>query len=156
MDVSNWDEVAPDFHRITGRVVWCTVTTVDGKGRPRGRILHPVWEGNTGWIATGRQSFKAKHIAKNPHVSCSYWDQQHEQVYAECTATWIDDQATKDRVWDLVKNAPPPVGYDPAMFWPGGPADASFGVLKLEPWRVEIWSLQEMAQRKPSRVWRPE
>jgi len=154
LDVSSWEEIAPDFHRITGRIVWCTVTTVDGKGRPRARILHPVWDGQTGWIATGRESFKAKHIAKNPFISCSYWDQKHEQAYAECQASWADDQATRDRVWDLVKNAPPPVGYDPGLFWKGGPSDPGFGALRLEPWRVEVWSLQEMVQGTPSRVWR--
>ena len=38
----SWDEIAPDFHRITSRVVWCTVTTVDAKGRPRARIAQEV------------------------------------------------------------------------------------------------------------------
>ncbi|MBK7725354.1 MAG: pyridoxamine 5'-phosphate oxidase family protein [Dehalococcoidia bacterium] len=153
MDVS-WQELAPDFHRITGRVVWCSVTTVDGKGRPRSRILHPVWDGATGWIATGRDSFKARHIKRNPFVSLSYWDQEHEQVYAECKASWADDQGTRSRVLDLVKNAPLPIGYDPALFWQGGPSDPAFGALRLEPWRVEVWSLREMMQGKPSRVWR--
>lgn len=155
MDVDSFATIADAFNERVSRIVWCTVTTVDGKGRPRSRILHPVWEGSTGFIATGRNSFKAKHIAHNPYVSCSYWDQQHQQVYAECRASWDDSPAEKDRVWDLVKNAPPPVGYDPALFWPGGPQDPSFGVLKLEPWRIELWSLQEMASGKPSQVWRP-
>jgi general stress protein 26 len=150
-----WEELAEDFHRVTSRVVWCTVTTVDAKGRPRARILHPVWDGNTGWIATGRQSFKAKHIKSNPYVSLSYWDQEHEQVYAECRASWADTQATRDKVWDLVKNAPPPVGYDPALFWKEGPTDPNFGALLLDPWRIEVFSLREMMQGKPNRVWRP-
>jgi general stress protein 26 len=154
MDVT-WDAIAPDFHRITGRVVWCTVTTIDRKGRPRARILHPVWEGSTAWIATGRQTLKSKHLEKNPYVSCSYWDQQHEQVYAECVASWDDSKEARHHLWNLLKDTPPPVGYDPSMFWPGGPDDPSFGALKLEPWRVEVWSLQEMATGKPSRVWRP-
>jgi general stress protein 26 len=155
LDADSFATIADAFNERVSRIVWCTVTTVDGKGRPRSRILHPVWEGATGFIATGRNSLKAKHIARNPYVSCSYWDQQHQQVYAECRASWDDTPAEKDRVWDLVKNAPPPVGYDPALFWPGGPQDASFGVLKLEPWRIELWSLQEMATGKPSQVWRP-
>ena len=150
-----WNELAEDFHRITSRVVWCTVTTVDRKGRPRARILHPVWDGQTGWIATGRNTLKAKHIANNPYVSCSYWDQEHEQVYAECKASWDDRPETKQWLWELLKNTPPPVGYDPAMFWPGGPLDDSFGALKLEPWRVQVWNLQEMATGKAARVWRP-
>jgi general stress protein 26 len=155
VDVDSFEAIAPAFHERVSRIVWCTVTTVDGKGRPRSRILHPVWEGATGYIATGRTSFKAKHLKANPYVSCSYWDQQHQQVYAECRAAWDDTPAEKQRIWNLVKNAPPPVGYDPALFWPGGPQDPAFGVLKLEPWRIELWSLQEMATGKPSQVWRP-
>lgn len=154
MDVS-WEELAPDFQRITSRVVWCTVTTVDGKGRPRSRILHPVWDGATGWIATGRQSFKAKHLKHNPYVSLSYWDQEQEQVYAECKASWADTQSMKDQVWELVKNAPPPVGYDPALFWKDGPADPNFGALLLDPWRIEIYGMRDMMQGKQPRVWRP-
>ena len=154
MDVT-WEELEEDFKRITSRVVWCTVTTVDAKGRPRARILHPVWDGKTGWIATGRQSFKTKHLERNPYVSLSYWDQEHEQVYAECKATWADSQEKKNEVWDLVKNAPPPVGYDPGLFWNQGPTDPNFGALHLEPWRIEVFGLRDMMQGKPTRVWRP-
>jgi general stress protein 26 len=155
LDVSSFAEIQDEFVARVSRIVWCTVTTIDGKGRPRSRILHPVWEGSTGWIATGRNSHKAKHITRHPFVSCSYWDQQHQQVYAECKASWDDNPAEKQRVWDLVKNAPPPVGYDPAMFWPAGPTSSEFGALKLEPWRIEISSLMDMVQGKPPLVWRP-
>ncbi|MEX1103335.1 MAG: pyridoxamine 5'-phosphate oxidase family protein [Dehalococcoidia bacterium] len=154
-DVASFDDIADEFNARVNRIVWCTVTTVDGKGRPRARILHPVWEGSTGWIATGRDSFKAKHIQKNPYVSISYWDQQHQQVYAECKAEWSQDPAERQRIWDLIKNAPPPVGYDPGLFWQGGSSDPSFGALKLTPWRVELYSLQDMMQGKSSQVWKP-
>lgn len=154
-EVASFEDIAAEFEARWRRIVWCTVTTVDGKGRPRARILHPVWEGSTGWIATGRDSFKAKHIKKNPYVSISYWDQQHQQIYAECRAEWSEDPAEKQRVWDLIKNAPAPVGYDPGLFWRGGPTDPSFGALKLTPWRIELYSLQDMVQGKPSQVWKP-
>jgi general stress protein 26 len=153
-DVASFDDIAEEFNARVNRIVWCTVTTVDSNGRPRARILHPVWDGSTGWIATGRDSFKAKHLAKNPYVSLSYWDQQHQQVYAECKAEWDDTPAERARVWDLVKNAPPPVGYDPGLFWRGGPSDPTFGALKLTPWRIELYSLQDMIQGKESQVWK--
>lgn len=155
MDVGSFDEIATEFDRRVRRMVWCTVTTVDRKGRPRSRILHPIWDGPTGYIATGRNSFKAKHLERNPYVSVTYWDPQHEQVYAECRAEWVDDPAEKQRIWDLFKNTPMPYGYDPAMFWPGGPTSADFGVLKLVPWRIELWTLGQMATGQPSQVWRP-
>ena len=154
MDVANFSDIQADFDARVQRIVWCTVTTIDGKGRPRSRILHPVWQGSTGYIATGRDSFKAKHIAKHPHVSPTYWDPQHQQVHAECKASWVDDAAGKQRIWDLFKNTPMPYGYDPAMFWPGGPTDAAFGVLKLDPWRVELSALGDMMTGAHPRVWR--
>ena len=44
------------FVAIAHRIVWCTVATVDRRGRPRSRILHPYWErtedGLAGWITT--------------------------------------------------------------------------------------------------------
>lgn len=151
-----WDEISAEFEARVRRIVWATVVTIDNQDRPRARILHPVWEGNTGWIATGRHSFKAKHLERNPYVSVSYWDQQHQQVYAECRAEWADDAAEKERAWALFRDTPPPYGYDPALFWPGGPSDREFGALKLIPWRVELWSLQEMVAGAGPKVWRAE
>ena len=155
-DVASFADIAQEFDQRVRRMVWCTVTTVDGKGRPRARILHPMWDGSTGWIATGRDSFKARHIEKNPYVSISYWDQQHQQVYAECEAAWEDQPAERERVWNLFKGTPPPYGYDPAMFWRGGPSDPTFGALKLTPWRIELYSLQDMIQGKSPQTWRPQ
>lgn len=152
-NANSFAEIQEDFDKRVQRIVWCTLTTVDRKGRPRARMIHPIWEGSTGYIATGPQSLKAKHIAQNPYVSCSYWDQQHEQVYAECKASWVSDPAEKRRIWDLFKNTPMPYGYDPAMFWPGGPDSPEFGVLKLDPWRLEIGSLMTM-MTGPT-VWKP-
>jgi general stress protein 26 len=153
MDVGGFSELSEKFNAITTRIVWCTVTTVDRQGRPRSRILHPVWEGTTGWIATGRQSHKAKHLAGNPFVSLTYWDPQHEQTIIDYKADWQDDQSSKDHLWDLLKTTPEPIGYDPKLFWPSAD-DASFGMLKLTPWRLEVWSLQAMSSGEAAQVWR--
>ena len=152
MDVASFAEIEEKFKETTQRVVWCTVTTMDRQNRPRSRILHPVWDGATGWIATGRESHKAKHIANNPFVSLSYWDQQHEQVQVECKAEWPEDQAAKDQLWDLLKTTPEPVGYDPVAFWPSA-EDPSFGALKLTPWRIEVWSVVAMGSGDTPQVW---
>ena len=155
MDVADFAALAEKFTEITTRIVWCTVATVDRQGRPRSRILHPVWQECTGWIATGRASHKAKHLENNPFVSLTYWDPQHEQTIIDCKAEWRDDQATKTEIWNLLKEAPEPVGYDPIAFW-SGDDDENFGVLKLTPWRLEVWSLKAMAQGQPPQVWRQE
>ena len=155
MDVDSFADIEAEFMERISRIIWCTVTTVDRQGRPRGRVLHPIWEGSTGWIATGRTSFKSKHLSENPYVSLSYWDPKHEQVYAECNTRWIEDHAEKQRLWDLFKSTPEPLGYDLGLFWKGGPEDPEFGLLKLEPWRLGLWSIGDMMQGKQPRVWRP-
>jgi general stress protein 26 len=154
MDVESFGEIEKEFNDRVARIVWCTVTTVDRKGRPRARILHPIWDGSTGYIATGRNSFKAKHLAENPYVSLSYWDPQQQQVYAECRAEWQDDPAEKQRIWDLYKSTPPPLGYDLTLFWKGGVEDPEYGLMKLTPWRIEISAIADMVQGKPPLVWR--
>jgi general stress protein 26 len=111
-----------------------------------------VWEGATGWIATGRKTLKTKHLAGNANVALSYWDPQHDTVIIQATAQWQDDDATKRRVWDLIKNAPAPIGYDPAMFW--RVTDLTYGVLKITPYRVDLFGAQEMTQGKGRTVWR--
>src|SRR5690606_37540391 len=122
--------------------------------RPRSRLLHPRWEGATVYIMTGPQSHKAKHLPQTPYVSVSYWDPKHDTVFAECRAEWVQDGAGTQRVWDLFKHTPEPYGYDPAMFWPDGAGSPGFGVLKLQPWRIELYSLAGLAMRREARVWR--
>ena len=89
-------DIEKEFLDRVGRIVWCTVSTTDTKGRPYSRILHPVWEGATGWIATGRQTLKTKHLAENPNVSLAYWDPQHDTAVVQARAEWCDDMATQD------------------------------------------------------------
>jgi general stress protein 26 len=153
MEATNFSELAQEFDARVKRIVWCSVATVDRRGRPRQRILHPIWEGTTGWIATGRETLKTKHLAKNPHVSLSYWDQQHEQIYVDAKAEWVDDQKEKLRIWELYKSTAPPLGYDPGMIWQGGPDDPTYGLLKLTPWRIELHGLYTMMSGTPPKVW---
>ena len=37
-------EISQPFVDMAHSIVWCTVATVDRKGRPRSRVLHPIWE----------------------------------------------------------------------------------------------------------------
>ncbi len=145
--------IEEEFNRRVRRTVWCSVASVDGKGRPRSRILHPIWDGATGWVATARHSFKARHLAHNPYVSLTYWDPEQQQVYADCKAEWEDSADEKRRIWKLYKSTAPPLGYDLAMFFKS-PDDSEFGLLKLTPWRVELWSLADLVSGKPPVVWR--
>ena len=60
----------------------------------------------------------------------------------------------KERLWDWFKATPPPQGYDPGLFFPKAVAHESFGALRLDPWRVELWSLADLMQGKPPQVWK--
>ena len=156
MDVATFEDIRADLEERVRRIVWCTVTTIDRNDRPRARMLHPVWEGSTAWICTSRVSHKAKHLAHNPHVSLSYWDPQHQQVDADCAVEWVDDVEEKKRVWQLFKSEAQPYGYDPAMFFPTGPEDEAFGLMKCVPWRLELAGMKLDADPPfESRVWRP-
>lgn len=160
MAVTDFSEIEDEFMRRVAKTVWCTVTTIDTKGRTRSRILHPIWEnpaggeGPVGWIATGRDSLKAKHIAAHPYVSLSYWDPDHEQVLVDCSAAWEDDPGEKQRLWDLFKTTPEPLGYDLATFFQAVD-NPGYGLMKLTPWRVEVWSLSQLATGQAAQVWKP-
>ncbi len=45
MDVASFDEIAADFDVHVRTIVWAAVATLDHSGRPRVRVLHPIWEG---------------------------------------------------------------------------------------------------------------
>jgi hypothetical protein len=142
--MSNLKETAPAFVEMAHHIVWCSVATVDRKGRPRSRILHPIWEWDgerlRGWIATGPTPMKRAHLEVTPHVSLTYWAPSQDTCTAECRAEWAFDDEIRREVWDRLKNAPAPVGYDPAMI-PGweSPSDDAFAALLLDPWRVRVF-----------------
>lgn len=154
--MASFDSIRETFETRVSSVVWASVTTQDTKGRMRARILHPVWEfpggRPQGWIATGRQSLKAKHLAGNPYVSVSYWTPQMEHVIADCKTEWAEDLAEKDRVWKLFGSKPEPYGYNLNMFWKSVD-DPTYGALKLMPWRIETWSIADLGQGKPPGLW---
>lgn len=137
-------DVAPAFVEMAHRIVWCTAASVDVKGRPRSRVLHPLWEWDgkrlTGWIATSPTPTKRAHLAASPYLSLNYWNESQDTCVAECEAEWVFDDAGRRRIWDAFKEAPAPVGYDPAMI-PGwdGPESPSFAGLRLTPWRLRVF-----------------
>jgi hypothetical protein len=136
-------QVAPAFVEMAHRIVWCSAATVDSRGRPRSRILHPIWQwdgkGLTGWIATGPTPTKRAHLAASPYMSLNYWSPSQDTCLAECRATWAFDDETRTMLWNLFLNAPPPVGYNPAIIpvWTS-PTVEAFAALRLEPWRLRV------------------
>ena len=137
-------DVAPAFVEMAHRIVWASVATTDPQGRPRSRVLHPIWEwdgsGLIGWIGTGPTPVKRSHLSHNRNLSVSYWAPTQDTCQAECEAEWAFDEFTCTRIWEMFKQAPAPLGYDPAMI-PGwdGPSSENFAVLRLIPWRLRVF-----------------
>ena len=151
-------EITQPFIAMAHKIVWCTVATVDRDGRPRSRVLHPIWEevdgAPVGWVATGPTPTKVAHLANSPYVSCNYWSPQQDTCVAECAAAWVEDAATKAAVWDKFVNGPAPVGYDPAMI-PGWEDAGSpgFAALRLEPWRIRVMPGEAMLTGEGTLIW---
>ena len=152
--VVDYVDLAGEFVDVAHRVVWCSVATVDRRGRPRSRVMHPVWErtesGLTGWATARPTPLKLAHLARTPFVSCSYWDPAHDVAVAECEARWVTDPGELERAWAACRALAPPAGFDPATIFPGGPGSPGSGMLRLDPWRLRVGRAAELAQgRQP-------
>jgi hypothetical protein len=138
------DEIAPAFVAMAHRIVWSTVATVEPDGRPRTRILHPIWEWEggrlQGWIATGPTAVKRAAMETTPNVSVTYWDPSHDTCTADCRVGWILDDDGRRQVWERFASGPAPVGYDPAIIpiWVDGPTSPEFAAWRLDPYRLRV------------------
>jgi len=137
-------QIAPAFVEMAHSIVWASAATVDANGRPRSRVLHPIWEWDGtdlfGWIATVPSPVKRAHLAVHPQMSLNYWAPTHDTCSAECLVEWYLDDDTCTAVWDRFENAPAPVGYDPRIIpqWIDGPTSGDFAALRLTPYRLRI------------------
>jgi hypothetical protein len=142
---------------VAHAVVWATVATVDTRGRPRSRVLHPVWTstatGCEGWVITRPTSVKFRHLAHNPHVSCAYLSAAHDVAYFDCTARWVRDPQVRRWAWTMVAETAPPVGYDPAAIIPGGVDSGDWALLHLVPFRIQVGRGSALAAGARPRLW---
>jgi hypothetical protein len=150
--------VLDDALAVSRRVVWCALTTVDSEGRPRNRVVHPVWEpvpgGLRGWVTSRRSPVKTAHLAANPYVGCAYVGAEHDVAYLDCTARWASAEERR-HAWDVCRSLPAPAGFDPATIWPDGPDAPDAEVLRLEPYRVQVGLAADLARGSGPRTWRP-
>src|SRR5688500_15291781 len=112
MRVANFAEIESEFIDRAHRMVWCDMATVDLTGRPRTRIIHPVWDSGTAWITSLRIGPKADDIDRSPYVSLAYVADPMRPAYAECTAAWEDDPARRREIWEWIATLPEPLGYN--------------------------------------------
>jgi general stress protein 26 len=146
--VSTFAEIEDEFLQRVRTMMYCSAATIDLHQRPRSRVLHPVWEGVTGWVTTGPRTAKAAQLAANSFMSLAFIADPFKPVYVECHAAWQDDSATRQRIWDLFKT----FDVDLSVSW-GDVESPTYAVLRLDPWRIELYDLLDQNNRK---VWQAE
>jgi general stress protein 26 len=127
------------------RAIWCAIAT-SSKAGARVRMVHPTWEGETLWFATGTSSPKVRQLQTDPRVDLQFQVAPPDFVHlmVRGNATIVSDEAEKKRVWDVID-------YDLGQFWPGGPGDPEYTLVRVDPSRVE---LSKMFGSQDQRVWR--
>lgn len=139
--------VLDEARAIAGETMWAYLATTRGD-QPVVRPVHPMWEGDVLWIATGPDSPKAKQIRRNPKVAL-FWHLteklQHLTVLG--AGEVVTDVGEKLRLWDLFD-------YDLSAYIPEGPESPAYALLKIVPTFVECWALPEMGAGTPPRRWR--
>jgi hypothetical protein len=145
--------VAPEFMAMAHRIVWCVAATVDTQGRPRSRVLHPIWEWDgtelAGWVATSPLSPKAADLRGTPAVSLTYWAPSQDTCTADCRAVWEISDEQRRAGWERFAQGPSPVGYLPSIV-PGwtSPDAPAFGILRLVPDRLRVMPGTLMLKRE--------
>ncbi len=129
----------------TKNAIWCAIASVAGN-EARVRMVHPTWEGETLWFATGTGSPKHEQMLANPSVDVQFQvappDFVHVQVRGK--AEIVTDEVEKKRVWDVID-------YDLSQFWSGGATDPNYTLVKVVPSRVE---LSKMFGSLDKQIWR--
>ena len=146
-EVNDSDRAAffADVEAAAKKSIWCAIASIASDG-PRVRIVHPTWEGETLWFATGSSSPKARQLAKDPRIDLQFQVAPPDFVHlmVRGNTELVTDGDEKKRVWDVLD-------YDLSQFWPGGPTDPEYLPVKITPTRVE---LSKMFGSMDKRVWR--
>jgi general stress protein 26 len=133
---------------VSAKATWAYLATTIGN-QPKVRVVHPAIEGRRVWVATGRNSAKARQIGKNPRVELFYQigsDMVHLTITGR--ARFVEDPLEKKRVWEGKI-----FDYELAQFWPQGPGSEDFGLMLIEPETAELTSLPDMTQGKSPERW---
>ena len=140
------DAFFAEVAKASGTAVWCALATANRAGEPRVRIVHPTWERDVLWVATGPDTPKAKQMENNSFVDVQWQvaPPNFIHIMARGRAEIYRDAATKLHAWDAID-------YDLKDFFPAGPEDPNYIAVKITPTRVE---LSEMFGSMNKRVWR--
>ncbi len=110
------------------------------------RAVTPMYEGVTAYVATDAAAPKARHVRNNPLVELLHWTSDFRHLSLRGRASMVEDVAIKQRLWDLFP-------YNLADYFDAQDKSA-YGLMRIQPFRIEITSLQRIATGKPPKVWR--
>ncbi len=139
------DAFFKEVGKASAAAVWAALAT-QSKSGPRVRMVHPTWEGDVLWIATGPETPKAKQMRNTPEVDVQWQVAPPNFVHIMCrgTAELIMDDDIRAHAWDVFD-------YEMTDFFAGGPTDPNYVAIKIKPSRVE---LSEMFGSQNQRIWR--
>ncbi len=126
---------------------YATFITVSEDGQPQARVLDPSDPDAdfTVWLGTRRVTRKVAQVQKNPRATLFYFDKgSASYVSLIGSAKVVSDPAEKERHWQP-RWAP---------FYPGGPADKDFVLIRFAPRTLEIVSPARDLPNDPQ-TWRP-
>lgn len=135
--------IAPVFVEMAHRIGMSVAATVDATGRPRTRVVQPVWEWDgsrlTGWLSTTTDAPKLDHLRRIPALSITYWSPDQDTCSADCDVEPIVDDEGRASAWERFRSTPEPAGFDPSIH-PGweSPSSPAFAVLRLTPSRLRV------------------
>ncbi len=135
------EEIAPRFRDTAHAIGMAVAATVDAAGRPRTRVVQPVWEWSggelTGWMTTVATAPKVADVQRLPVLSLTYWNPAQDTATADCAVEVLGDAAERAAAWARVATAPGAARFDPSSHW-SGPDDPTFGVLRLRPTALQV------------------
>lgn len=143
MDHAQMAGQARDLMRTAEAVM---LTTIDASGRPQTRAMLNLWnsetypglarlmaegaEGFVAWFTTNTSSAKMAQLQANPAVSAYYCRPgEWRGLMLGGDMEIVKDSALKRAVWQE--------GW--ALYYPGGPADPDYAVLRLRPSLVKYY-----------------
>ncbi|MEM8497483.1 MAG: pyridoxamine 5'-phosphate oxidase family protein [Pseudomonadota bacterium] len=142
---SEKDAFFAEINAAAKEAIWCAVATVSGS-EPRVRMVHPTWENDRLWFATGPETPKAQQLRENAAVDIQYQvaPPNFVHIMVRGNAELITDQNLRDHAWNVID-------YDLTQFGPKDANDPQFLPIMIMPTRVE---LSEMFGSTNKRVWR--
>lgn len=133
-------EVAAD---IMEAAEFCFLITLDESGRANARLMQPFGpeEDMAVWLGASPESRKVEEILEDDRVTLAYGHgSKAAYVTLIGTAQIQSDADNKQRYWrDSFRE-----------FWPAGPDDGSYIVIKFTPTRVELMDIERQVAPEPS------